>query len=113
MALHGVRAVRARCSRLLLLRLARGTIIKLNLGGADPDVSNERWRHSVDHRSMEMAATTGDQNTAVEYTGFLDIPFADINTSNGLVYHEQSRSQMGQPRLFGSLVIQNFVNGII
>jgi hypothetical protein len=57
-----------------------------------------------------VGATTGDQNTAVEYTGFLDVPFADINTSIAS-YSLAGLQAAGLPQVFGTLVIQNFAGG--
>jgi PEP-CTERM motif len=56
-----------------------GTILKLNLGNVGPDVGMNTGGllSTVDDG---VAATTGDQNTAVEFTDFLD-PIPDISTS--------------------------------
>ncbi len=55
--------------------------------------------------------TTGDQNTAVEYTGFLDVPLSDINTSTAS-FTLSGLAAAGPPQIsFAPLVIQNFVGG--
>jgi PEP-CTERM motif len=90
-----------------------GTIIKLNLGGIGPDIAMN-GAGILGTESDGNAATTGDQNTAVEYTGFLDGIFSDINTStasftmSGLSI---PAGAPGVPQVFGSLVIQNFTGG--
>lgn len=86
-----------------------GTIIKLNLGGTGPDVAMNAGG-VLATTSDGVAATTGDQNTAVEYTGFLDVPFADINTSIAS-YSLAGLQAVGPPQVFGTLVIQNFTGG--
>ncbi len=55
-----------------------GTIIKLNLGGVGPDVSMAGG--VLGTVSDGNALTVGDQNTAIEFTGFLN-PIPDINLS--------------------------------
>ncbi len=87
-----------------------GTIIKLNLGGTGPDVGMTAGGILSTVPDGDVPPTTGDQNTAVEYTGFLDIPFADINTSTAS-FTMSGLQASGIAQQFGSLVIQNFVNG--
>ena len=83
------------------------TIIKLNLGSVGPDVGMNAGQLSTINDGI--VTTTGDQNTGVEFTGFLD-PLPDINTSaasftlNGL-------SAVGPTQQAGSLVIQNLSGG--
>ncbi|HEX4415496.1 MAG TPA: hypothetical protein VH107_17825 [Lacipirellulaceae bacterium] len=56
------------------------TIIKLNLGGVGPDLQmNAGGTLSTD--TDNDPTTPGDQNTAIEYTGFLDPLFADVSGS--------------------------------
>ena len=58
------------------------------------------------------AGTTGDQNTAVEYTGFLDVclPTSIRSTAS---FTMSNLAVNGPAQIFGSLVIQNFVGGIV
>jgi len=46
------------------------TIIKLNLGGVGPDVAMNA-QGALSTVDDGVAGTTGNQNTAIEYTGFL------------------------------------------
>ena len=88
--------------------LNAGTIIKLNLGGTGPDVSLVQGGifGTTDDGN---AATTGNQNTAIEYTDGLDF-IPDVNTDiasfslNGL-------TETGPALVLGTLVIQNFTAG--
>lgn len=102
-------------SALLALTLAfgsatlAGTIIKLNLGGVGPDVSMNAGG-MLSTTSDGNAGTTGDQNTAVEYTGFLDVPFADIISSTAS-YSMSGLQAAGPPQVFGTLIIQSFTGG--
>jgi hypothetical protein len=86
-----------------------GTIIKLNLGSTGPDVGMNAGG-LLSTVSDGNGATTGDQNTAVEFTGFLDGPFADINTSTAS-FTMSNLGAAGPAQVFGSLVIQNFLGG--
>lgn len=86
-----------------------GTIIKLNLGGTGPDVSMNAGG-LLSTTSDGNAGTTGDQNTAVEYTGFLDPSHVDINAAIAS-YSMSGLQAVGPPQVFGSLVIQNFNGG--
>src|SRR5262245_29077361 len=80
------------------------TIIKLNLGGTGPDVGmNGVGIFSTINDGN--AGSPGDQDTAIEYTGFLDfIPDVTTNTGsfsmNGLI-------EVGPAQVFGTLVAQN------
>lgn len=60
-----------------------GTMIKLNLGGVGPDI--ELAGGVLSTFDDGIAATTGDQNTAIEFTDFLDGGNPDINTSTASV----------------------------
>jgi hypothetical protein len=59
--------------------LEASTIIKLNLGGVGPDVAMNA-QGALSTVDDAIAGTTGNQNTAIEYTGFLE-PLADIDTA--------------------------------
>jgi len=56
-----------------------GTIIKLNLGGIGPDIGMNGGGILSTVNDGD-ATTLGDQNTAIEYTDFLDGGNPDINT---------------------------------
>lgn len=101
----------ALCALMLAVSSASyaGTIIKLNLGGTGPDVSMNAGG-LLSTTSDGNAGTTGDQNTAVEYTGFLDPPHVDINAAIAS-YSMSGLQAVGVPQVFGSLVIQNFNGG--
>src|SRR6476620_2367462 len=62
------------------------TIIKLNLGGVGPDLGLGAPAALppgiLGTVSDGVGATTGDQNTAIEFTSFLDF-IPDINTNTG------------------------------
>jgi len=85
-----------------------GTIIKLNLGGVGPDVGMNALGilSTVDDG---IAGTTGDQNTAVEFTDFLDA-FPDISPSVAS-FTLGNVTAVGPASVFGALVVQNFVGG--
>jgi hypothetical protein len=85
------------------------TIIKLNLGSVGPDVSMTGLG-VFGTVSDGIAATTGDQNTDVEFTGFLDGPFPDITTTNAS-FTLSGLSAVGPASVFGTLVIQPFLGG--
>jgi hypothetical protein len=57
-----------------------------------------------------MAATTGDQNTDIEYTDFLDGSFTDIITTDAS-FSLAGLTPLGPPTVFGTLVIQSFTGG--
>ena len=84
------------------------TIIKLNLGGVGPDVAMPAG--VLGTMSDGIAVTTGDQNTDVEFTGFLDGPFPDITTTDAS-FSLSGLAPVGAPSVFGSLVIQSFSGG--
>jgi hypothetical protein len=82
------------------------TIMKLNLGGSGPDVSFDGsiLKTSIDSDGI----STGDQNTAIEYTGFLD-PIADVNTSVAS-FSLSGVAAVGAPN-FNTVVAQDFIGG--
>lgn len=55
-------------------------ILKLNLGNKGPDIAGPYTQ--FDTASDGDASTSGDQNTDVEFTGFLDGLFPDITTTD-------------------------------
>jgi len=57
------------------------TILKMNLSSVGPDVAMNS-AGTFGTTSDGIAATTGDQNTDVEFTGFLDPMFTDITTGD-------------------------------
>lgn len=85
-----------------------GTIIKLTLGGVGPDLEYSGGVLSTIDDSTP--ATTGEQNTAVDFTDFLsgmtDITLPDASyTLNGIAAAGPASV------LFGSIVVQPFVGG--
>lgn len=84
-----------------------GTIIKLNLGGVGPDVSMAGG--VLGTVSDGNALTVGDQNTAIEFTGFLN-PIPDINLS-AASFSLGGLALNGPAQTFGTLVIQNYQGG--
>src|SRR4051812_5250124 len=89
--------------------LNAATIIKLNLGGTGPDVSLSQTG-AFGTSSDGNAATNGDQNTAIEYTGGLDF-LTDINpdiASFTLSNLQEAGFAMGP---FGNVIIQDFTGG--
>jgi hypothetical protein len=90
------------------LTVHAATIMKLNLGGSGPDLS---MAGGVLGTSSDLDATTaGDQNTAIEYTGFLD-PISDVNTSVAS-FSLSGVTAVGAPNVT-SVVSQNFNGGAL
>jgi hypothetical protein len=89
--------------------LKADTLIKLTLGETTPDVALTQGGvfGTTDDGN---AATAGNQNTAIEYTGSLDF-IPDINTNIGS-FSLNNLLAVGPAQVFGSLVIQNFTGGI-
>jgi len=84
------------------------TIIKLNLGSVGPDVGmNGAGIFSTTNDGV--AATTGDQNTDIEYTGPFEFK-PDLNT-NTASFSLQGLAEVGPANVFGNLVIQNYLGG--
>jgi hypothetical protein len=86
------------------------TILKLNLGNVSPDIGMPAPAGTISTVPDGNVGTTGDQNTDVEYTGFLDGIFADINTPTAS-FTTSGLQAVGPPTIFGSLVIQNYFGG--
>jgi len=85
-----------------------GTIIKLNLGGVGPDVAlNGGGILSTINDGIP--GTVGDQNTAVEFTDFLNF-LPDINTSTAS-FTLQGMAATGPAFQLGTLAIQSFSGG--
>lgn len=103
----------ALCAALSLsVSVARAaTILKLNLGGTGPDVAMNAAGvfGTVDDLVI---GTTGNQNTAIEYTGFLDGLFADIPTSVAS-FTMSGVNRVGAPSVAGGTVTQGFFGGNI
>jgi hypothetical protein len=107
MAIRGLAASVLIC---LATSLAQAdTIIKLSLGEVGPDIgmNSSGVLSTVDDGN---AATTGNQNTAVEFTGFLD-PLPDINTKTAS-FTLSNLVAIGPANVLGTLVVQNFVGGL-
>ncbi|HEX4415705.1 MAG TPA: PEP-CTERM sorting domain-containing protein [Lacipirellulaceae bacterium] len=68
-------------SSTLITSLQAATILKLDLGGVGPDIHQDGGGQ-LGTISDGTPATTGDQNTNIEYTGFLDPLFADVTTGD-------------------------------
>ena len=88
-----------------------GTILKLSLGNdVTPDIA---FNGAILNTIMDgNAATTGDQNTAVEFTGFLGYipPIAAANASFTL----QGVASVGPATVLpGNLIVQSFTGGTI
>lgn len=88
-----------------------GTIIKLNLGGVGPDIelAGSGVLSTFDDG---IGATTGDQNTAVEFSGFLDGGNPDINTSTASVTID-GLTLSGPAIVSPGIAIQSFSGGIV
>ena len=91
-----------------------GTILKLGLGNDTPgDIEftggAAGMMSTVDDGD---AATTGEQNTNIDYTSFLDGSFADVLTSTAS-FTMDGLTASGAPtvHLGGPLVVQNFTGG--
>jgi hypothetical protein len=96
-------------SSLTVFSATANTIIKLDLGGVGPDIAmnGQGQLSTVDDG---IAGTTGDQNTKIEFTDFLD-SVSDIGTPPGS-FTLNGLSVSGPTNVIGStLVIQNFTGG--
>ncbi len=62
--------------------LRAATILKLDLGGSGPDVGQKGGGEFGTFNDGD-ATTTGDQDTNIEFTSFLDPLFADVTSGNG------------------------------
>jgi hypothetical protein len=91
-----------------------GTIIKLSLGSdAAPDIDFSGGSSGVLGTSDDgNAATTGDQNTSIEFADFLDAGNPDI-ASAAASFSMDNLVASGSPSTFGPLVIQNFTGGTL
>jgi hypothetical protein len=85
------------------------TIIKLNLGSVGPDITMN-GAGILSTASDGIGTTTGDQNTDIEFTGFLDGPNPDITTTDAS-FSLAGLATSGPATTFGSLVIQPFLGG--
>ena len=86
-----------------------GTILKLDLGGLGPDIAMSGGVVSTVNDGD--AATTGDQDTAIQFTDFLE-PIPDITTHTAS-FTLSGMTASGPVNLIGSLAIQNFTGGQI
>jgi hypothetical protein len=104
------------CATIVLVSTAAqaGTILKLGLGNDTPgDIEFTGGAAGVMSTVDDGdAATTGEQNTNIDYTSFLDGSFTDVLTStasftmDGLVAAGAPTVHLGGP-----LVVQNFTGG--
>jgi hypothetical protein len=92
--------------------LSAATIIKLNLGGIGPDVEMPASPGPLELKTRNDAipATTGDQNTDVEFVGILD-GNADITTTDASFTLSGLTPTPGPATSFPPLMIQNFTGG--
>lgn len=86
-----------------------GTIIKLNLGSVSPDIQYDGT--SLSTANDGVGATLGDQNTAAEFTDFLESIQADIPTAVASFSIGGLLSQGNAFVFFGQSVVQNFNGG--
>jgi hypothetical protein len=83
------------------------TILKLSLGNTGPDLAMNA-SGVLGTTSDGDAGTTGDQNTAIDYTAFLDPAFVDGAGSFSLAGLQRT----GNPNIIaGALIVQDFVGG--
>ena len=92
----------------LAIAARAGTIIKLDLGGVGPDISMNAGGQlsTVDDGD---AATTGDQDTRVQFSDFLG-GMPDITTPTAS-FTLSGLTVAGPAQQLGSLVIQSFAGG--
>lgn len=111
----GVRSVAACALVCVAISAAHaGTILKLNLGGVGPDVGMGAPAGQLPGVFSTIDQTggpppTGDQFTAIEYTGFLNF-IPDVNTSTA-TFSLNGQVATGPASVFGILVIQNYLGG--
>jgi hypothetical protein len=86
------------------------TIFKLSLGETGPDVSLAGG--ALNTTDDGIVGTPGNQNTAVDYTGFLSGFLPDITTSTASV-SLNGLTTIGPAQQFGSIVLQNYTGGIL
>jgi hypothetical protein len=96
---------------LLGLSAANGaTVIKLNLAGTGPDLAMNA-SGVLGTTSDADPTTTGDQNTEIDYTGFLDPLFTDV-TTNTASFSIAGLQRTGNPSIIGgTLIVQDFFGG--
>ena len=85
------------------------TILKLDLGNVAPDVGMDAGG-IYGTVSDGNAATTGDQNTAIEYTSFLDAGNPDVTTPTGS-FTLSGLTRIGPATVVGTTVVQSFIGG--
>lgn len=106
----------ATCATIGLLSPAAqaGTILKLSLGTDVPADIEFTGGIGGTLRTVDdgVAGTTGDQNTAIDFTDFLDGSFADVLSSTAS-FSMNNLVATGAPTTFGPLVIQNFSGGTL
>jgi hypothetical protein len=89
------------------------TVLKLSLGNTGSEVAmvQNGANFFVGTTSDGIAGTTGDQNTAIDYTGFLDPVFADV-TTNTASFSLAGLKRTGNPSIIGSsVIVQDFFGG--
>lgn len=103
-------AVCALCVGLSPATSLAGTILEMNLGNVVNDIE---YDGTTLRTVIENVATTGDQDTGVQFLGILDPLFTDILTTNQASFTLSGLVPDGQASLIvNSVIIQNFKNGI-
>ena len=103
-------AVCALCVGLSPATSVAGTILEMNLGNVVNDIE---YDGTTLRTTTENVATTGDQDTGVQFLGILDPLFTDILTTNQASFTLSGLVPDGQASLIvNSVIIQNFKNGI-
>lgn len=98
------------CALCALVSVApAATILKLNLGGVGPDVAMT-GAGVLSTSSDGNALTTGDQDTAIEYTGFLDPLFLDVPASVAS-FSLGGLQTSGPAQVVSGVTIQSFTGG--
>lgn len=100
------------CALFALASIApAATILKLNLGGVGPDVAMT-GAGVLSTSSDGNALTSGDQDTAIEYTGFLDPLFLDVPTSIAS-FSLGGLQTSGLAQVVSGVTIQSYTGGTL
>lgn len=98
------------CASLGLSAANAETAIKLSLSSTPSDLAMNA-SGVLGTTSDGDASTTGDQNTAIDYTAFLDPLFADITTSTAS-FSIGGLQRTGTPSIVGgTIIVQDFFGG--
>jgi len=100
----------ALCALLVSSATANETILKLSLASTSTDLSMNA-SGVLGTSSDGIGGTTGDQNTAIDFTGYLDPLFADVTTNSGS-FSLTGIQRTGAPSIVGgAVVLQDFFGG--